>query len=516
MKYYGKYTIQDAYVSDGTIRWNTTGNGEFVIGVRSGVEYFIKRNINVRKPTTDLPKDVYSKLYESALWIESKQLKLREQLSGLKAKTDRVVVEEDHFWDSDQRFVTVTRKIPNGTSDYAVFRKLSPALMIAVFRKMTALLDKLHERKVIHGDIKEPNFLFVNLDGEWTPYLIDFDSSYLETNVPPWDRTTYSNGYQSPEIAVYTYDANMAPSSTITRASDIFSLGVVFHKLWTGKPPKAKTDKVSPGEALCMGEALIFDPKFNVEIGPNHRSTLQSLLSWMLQVDPAKRPNTIDILVALDDLKPVPEAYRVGSDRMLFDSLWEVHQKAAKRVDDTQLTKLKVASLIKKMDAETPKYDVVVDGERMLLTIDDLCLRGYAERYEAALEAAWPEHRIEFIHPGEIAKMGVLSIRPLGMGAMKRYLIRLASGVQFDRNAQWLLEQGYARPIPDRASRTDTPWPEHGKTYADASFLDKQNIKEITRFDDRGEHRYRIVYHDGTSNASVSYKNMNMMGLIRS
>jgi serine/threonine protein kinase len=515
MKYNGKYTIQDAFLGEGSIRWNNTGNGEFVIGVRNGIEYFIKRNVNVRKPTVDLPKDVYSKLYESALWIESKQLALREKLSDLKATSDRIVIEEDHFWDVDQRFVTVTRKIPDATSDYAAFRKLGPAALIELVRKMTSLLDKLHKRKVIHGDIKEPNFLFVNSGGTWNPYLIDFDSSYLETNIPPWDRTTYSNGYQSPEIAVYTYDANMAPSSTITTASDIFSLGVVIHKLWTGRPPKSKTEKISPGEALCMGEALILDSKFNVEIGPKHRSTLMSLLHWMLQLDPAKRPQTFDILVALDDGKPIPETYRVGSDKALYDSLWETHQLIAKRAEDSQLNKLKVSSLMQKKDAEALKYAVVVDGESMLLSIDELCLRGYAIRYEAAVESPWPEHRIEFIHPKEIAALGYLSIRPLGMSFMKRYLIRKASGIQFDCSAQWLLDEGLARPIPDRSSRTDSPWPEHGKAYADASVLDKRNIKEISRFDDHGEHRYRIVYHDGTSNASVSVKNMNMMGLIR-
>lgn len=515
VRYNGKYDILNEYISDSNIRFVPTGNGEFVIGKNAGVEYFIKRNMNVRKPTTDLPKDVYVLLNETATYIEKKQLAIKNKLKDLSVNTDYVVIEEDHFWDIDQRFVTVTRKIGNHIKDGFNFTLLSKVDFIELMIKMTVLLEKIHKRGVIHGDLKEGNFIFTSVSKDVVPYLIDFDSSYLTTQVPAWDKTTFSNGYQSPEVAIYTYDQDALPSSSITTATDIFTLGIIFHKLWTNQFPMINTPKISVGEALAMGESIVIDRKFDNTIGENCGATLLSLLNWMLQFDYTKRPSATEIIQVLNDQIGVPEAYQIGKDIKPFDPLWDSHLKTALPKTIEELKKLGVTSLKQINEGGYPKYVVKKDTGKSVYTIDELCKHNYAIRLNADIDEAWPEHQVQFIPANEIADKGYISIKRHESLNQKRYLIKTVSGITFDRGFSWLLKEGLVNYHMDEVAETDSPWPEHGLSYADALFLDRHKIQSITRYDDAGEHRYTVVYRDGSKNQSVSHKNLTMMGLIK-
>lgn len=515
VKYNGKYVISGDYVHDGNIHWIPTGNGDYVIGTYEGVSYFIKRNMNVRKPTRDLPKDVYHILNEAALWIENKQKMIKKQFHGLSAMHDHIVIEEDHFWDADQRYVTVTRKIDNIVNDGFKFENLALAPFINLVQKMAHCLDIIHQRGVIHGDLKEGNFIFTNVRSEIVPFLIDFDSSYLSKDIPPWDKTTFSNGYQSPEIAIYTYDLDAAPKSTITPSSDIFTLGLIIHKLWTKNFPLIESSKISCGEALAMGESLSLDKKFNVTIGKKHEATLLSLLNWMLQYDYQKRPTAKEVVLVCSDQMMVPEIYHVGSDKKPFDALWENHIKIAELFSVDELKRTGVSSLKRINDGGFYKYEVTKDDKMLSYTIEELCHANFAKRFHADIDDPWDDHQIAFIDPNEIAKLGYISIKRHISLSQQRYLVKMSSGIAFDKGLQWLITAGLANYQVIENAHIDTPWPEHGSAYAEQLFLDRHQVKEIMRYDDAGEHRYTIIYRDGTKNLSVSYKNMLMMGLIK-
>lgn len=515
VKYNGKYVITGEYVSEGNIHWIPTGNGEFVIGTYEGVPYFIKRNMNVRKPTRDLPKDVYNLLNEAALWIENKQKMIKKQLHGLSAMHDHIVIEEDHFWDADQRFVTVTRKIDHALASSFKFETLALTPFIDLIQKMAQCLDIIHQRGVIHGDLKEGNFIFSTAKSGITPFLIDFDSSYLIKDVPAWDKTTFSNGYQSPEIAVYTYDLDASSKSTITPATDIFTLGIIIHKLWTKNFPLIESSKISCGEALAMGESLSLDKKFNVAIGKKHEATLISLLNWMLQADYQKRPTAKEIVLVCSDQMMVPEVYHVGNDKKPFDTLWDTHIKIAELYPVDNLKAKGVISLKKINDGGFYKYEVTQRDKTLSYTIDELCIANFANRFNADIDDPWEDHQIAFIDPNDIARLGYVSIKRHISLSQQRYLVKMSSGIAFDKGLQWLISSGLATYQITESAAIDTPWPEHGTSYAEQLFLDRNQIKEIKRYDDIGEHRYTIIYRDGTKNQSVSYKNMLMMGLIK-
>lgn len=521
MKYHGVYEVDSSFVEGSSIKWRPTGNGEYVIATKGGKTYFVKRNIHARYPMRSLPKDVYELRKAEADALQKKQEKLRSLMKGL-GLADRIVVEDENFWDSDQMFTTVTVCIPDVVGDKFDYTRLSLDEFLKLTRETAEALAKLHAHGVIHGDIKGKNILVTQNRGVLTPYLIDFDSSYPANAIPDFESIGGSEGYQSPEVSYYAASGDEEASKTITPATDIFSLGVVFHKWWVGAFPSIDLERGTVAEAVYVDKEVTIHKKFNVRIGKNCGATLQSLINWMFAKDPANRPTAKQLVDVLSDKLEVPEAYHKGNDEKPLDTdLWDSHKVVAELISAEEL-KEKLKSL-KRVNEGTGsaglKYRVVTkEGKEKVLTIAQLCEAGYALSKGAIVEEPWAEHGIEFVSPEEIAKKGYAKIKKVTLAFRKRYLITLTSGREIDKGYEWLVTEGLAR-VKLAEVEADTPWPEHGKEYGFENMA-RMGVKSISRMEVGGEHRYKIVYNkivDGKNkvNENVPANNLKLMGFIK-
>lgn len=523
MKYQGIYDVAPEFLAGNTILWKNTGNGEYIIAFKGRKKYFVKRNMHVRYPSKSEPKVVFDKYKAEAEAIQKKQERLRCLMKGLDWEKDRIVAEEENFWDGERMFTTITPCIPDVLPDTHDYTTISRDSFIHLARSICEALDKLHDRGVIHGDLKEKNILVSDKGGNYAAYLIDFDSSYPADQIPDWESIGGSDGYQSPEVMLYGSDEGAAPKETITFATDIFSLGVVFHKWWTGSFPCVDLERGSVGAAVYLDKCVTINKKFDVRIGDNCGATLQSLINWMFAKNPVDRPKAKQVAEVLDDKLEVPEAFHKGNDDKPFDNdLWDAHKLIAELTSASDLKSRGVKSLkrINQGCGSTGlKYRAIMkDGAHETMTISELCERGYALWKEASVDSPWKEHFIEFEPAAVIAKKGYAEIRRALQCFQKRYIVTTASGQSFDKSYKWLIAEGLAHPQTVEID-SDTPWPEHGDEYC-VENMARLGVKSIYRMEIGGEHRYKIVYYevvDGKNkvNERVPANNLKLMGFIK-
>jgi tRNA A-37 threonylcarbamoyl transferase component Bud32 len=107
----------------------------------------------------------------------------------------------------------------------------SHRLVVVLVRKLARALQHAHAHGVVHRDLKPSNIL---LDRDGEPVIVDFGLAMFADlqNVSLTQRGAIlgTPAYMSPEQA-------MADHTNIGPASDIYSLGVIFYELLTGRLP---------------------------------------------------------------------------------------------------------------------------------------------------------------------------------------------------------------------------------------------------------------------------------------
>ncbi|MDR3217002.1 MAG: hypothetical protein LBT55_06265 [Clostridiaceae bacterium] len=524
MDYWG-YEVDSAFIDGEIIKWVNTGNGETVIARKGGEKYFIKRDMHARCPSKGDSDTVRKIKLATQERVNSKQKELKVLMKGLDSRKDRVVVEEYNFWDTAPiscQFVTVTLYIDNKVDKDFDFSTLDRKSFIKLCCDMVEPIKLLHERGIIHGDLKESNILIADESGKYVPYIIDFDSSYPAKSIAKYESSIGgSPGYESPEIALYTSEEGASAPETVTIATDIFSLGLIFHLLWTKDGaghrmfPATDIGDASIGEAVYSDGNIFIDKKFDCIIGDKCGATLMSLINWMLAKDPADRPTAGNVIDVLSDTLSVPAAFHKGSDVKPFDTeLWGDHKLVAHLYTVETLKKKGVRMFKRINDGGYLKYLVLVGDKEVRLSIDEICREGYAKRENAKMCEPWEEHLIEFEPLETITEAGYIAIDRLDALYGRRYTITQIGGRSFDKGYRWLIEEGLAHPKSFKMD-VDTPWPEHGTAYADSAYLTERKVKSIARVEYDGEHRYRITFTDGHVNDAIKVNNMKILRYIK-
>ncbi|MBQ8919862.1 MAG: serine/threonine protein kinase [Acidaminococcaceae bacterium] len=113
--------------------------------------------------------------------------------------------------------------------------RMDPALAVALTAQLASALDHAHKHNIIHCDIKPQNIV---LTESMVPKIVDFGISRIVSN----ETMAFTASVVG---SVHYFSPEQAQGLPVTAQSDIYSLGIVFYEMLTGKVPFDGNNAVS-------------------------------------------------------------------------------------------------------------------------------------------------------------------------------------------------------------------------------------------------------------------------------
>src|SRR5690606_2241604 len=188
----------------------------------------------------------------------------------------------------------VAEYLPGGTLKQRMHKRLSLNAAVQVLVPIADALIYAHSNGVLHQDFKPSNVLFHNQDKR--PILTDLGIASL-FNESVFDPDFLELGFGTP--------AYMAPEQWrgfATDQSDVYSVGIVFYEMLTGKI--ANKTETPLAAAFKQSEGLIPDP---TEMITGLSAEVQHFFFKCLALEPANRfQNMREMKVAMESLVGLP------------------------------------------------------------------------------------------------------------------------------------------------------------------------------------------------------------------
>ena len=260
------------------------GLSKWTYAERDGRQYFIKEFLSPTYPDDAAPGSAKTKAKKRArcATFENQHRSMQKALAPLSTYGGNLIVTLDFFrWGA--KYYKVTEKVDAEDLGPGGIAALGLRSQLVLMKSVAHSLKILHDLRIVHGDLKPSNILVKRTELGYTSKLIDFDSSYIAGNPPPFTEIVGTINYYSPELLGYIQDVGVQPGE-LGVASDIFALGLIYTEFLTGAVPPFDTATYhEPAVAVRSGETLRI-PRDGIA------PILADLVDAMLLAEPTQRP----------------------------------------------------------------------------------------------------------------------------------------------------------------------------------------------------------------------------------
>lgn len=290
-------TVINGYTLTKELTNDNSGFAKWGFATKHKHEYFIKEFLSPIWPEANAPlSDAMraKKEDECKEWIRTKA-KVYNAITS--AANGNIVVPLDFFRYGSHHYL-VTDKIDTASVSMETIAALPEEKKLIIMKVFIHCLMQIGHSGVVHGDLKPNNLLIKEtLPGIYTLKLIDFDASFLETELPSPNDIQCDTVYMAPEVFLYMMEEDVK----VGTKSDIFSAGIIFHQYLCNALP------VFPAEYDCIYEAVLdgAEPELNSSIPPH----FASIIKKMLEPDYEKRVSAEEVYDLLTNIyNPAAEA----------------------------------------------------------------------------------------------------------------------------------------------------------------------------------------------------------------
>jgi eukaryotic-like serine/threonine-protein kinase len=259
------------------------GLSKWTFAAKDGREYFIKEFLSPTWPDEHAPGSAQTKMRKRRRCqaFERHHRRINEALAEISGVGGNLIVTLAFFrWGA--KYYKVTEKVDAAGLEPADVAALPFPEQLVLLKTVAHSLRILHDRGIVHGDLKPSNVLIKRTELGYTTKLIDFDNAYLAGEPPPPDEIVGTMNYYAPELVGYIQQTGTA-ASQLTQKADILALGLIYAEYLSGAPPAFDAAHQYAGVAAQAGEVLRLPPT-------TVPTSVVDLIDRMLLADPTARP----------------------------------------------------------------------------------------------------------------------------------------------------------------------------------------------------------------------------------
>jgi eukaryotic-like serine/threonine-protein kinase len=274
------------------------GLSKWTFAAKNGREYFIKEFLSPTWPDEHAPGSAQTKMRKRrrCAAFERHHRRIIEALAEVSGLGGNLIVTLDFFrWGA--KYYKVTEKVEVAGLEPADVAALPFADQLVLLKTVAHSLRILHDRGIVHGDLKPSNVLIKRTELGYTTKLIDFDNAYLAGEPPSPEEIVGTMNYYSPELVGYIQETGNT-AAELTQKADIFALGLIYAEYLTGGLPPFDAGKYQYAGVAARGGEVLRLPPGSLPV------PVVELVERMLLANPTARPTIADIHTTLMGIRP--------------------------------------------------------------------------------------------------------------------------------------------------------------------------------------------------------------------